>query len=369
MKLSSYKIFSISGIDLELHWSFILFILAFLLLDPSFLIILIVIFTFVTLHEFSHSLVAKHYDISVKKILLLPIGGMAQIDTTDMAPWTEIKMSIAGPAFNFAVVGLIFIISSIVGYPLWGWVGEFVSDPTAFSLPIVQLLIFYSFYANLILGAFNLLFPAFPLDGGRVLRASLALRIPYMKATEIAKYVSYMLAGFLFLIGLTGLMLGEGGIWIMIIAVFIGIGASGEYRSLIIHSSLSKINVDHILSRSYPEIYAEETISEGVSKVISSSRSNGIILNDEIGVINLNKLKKIDKEKWSTLPISEVKEEVTVFNKDSSPEDIYRYMTSSGVNPVPVKDDGEIKGVIYLSDIQRVINLIRMVGGIYEAED
>ncbi len=368
MNLSSYKIFSIFGIDVELHWSFILFMIAFLFIDPSFSLVIMIIFIFVTLHEVSHSLVSRSHDVEVKKILLLPIGGMAMMDTTDMDPWTEIKMALAGPALNFVAAALLFVLISLAGFPILEWFSSFWADPE-FSLPLAEMLVFYAFYANIALGTFNLLVPAFPLDGGRVFRGLLAMKYPYLRATNIAKYVSYSISIGLFSLGALALFSGAGGMWIMIIALFIALGAAGEYRGLVTHTSLSRIDLKTLISQNYPTLYPEETVEEAVDRVMISHRSNGLIVDGEPGVIDISKLKKLDKDKWSNTQISEIKKPVKSFEINEDAEKIFKYIQSTGLNPVPIVEKGELIGTVYMSDIQRVMEMMKQVGGINEPGD
>lgn len=365
MNLSSYKIFSIFGINVELHWSFILFLLAFLIISPSFFIVLAIIFLFVTLHEVCHSIVSLRHDVEVKKILLLPIGGMAMMDTTDLDPWTEIKMSVAGPAFNFAAAGTFFLLGTSLGFPLMEWASNFLADPE-FSLPLFKTIVFYAFYANLALGTFNLVLPAFPLDGGRVFRALLAFKYPYLKATEIAKYVSYFVSASLFFVGLIGMFTGFGGLWIMIIAVFIGLGASGEYKGLVVHTSLSKVDLEDLITRDYPLLDPEETLDVAVNKIMNSHRSNGIIKSEKLGIIDTERLKKTERKNWGKIPVKDLKKDVKTFKMKDSPEDIFKYINNSNNNPIPVVKGQELEGAIYYSDIQEMMKIIKEVGGLYE---
>lgn len=357
------------GIDVELHWSFILFILALLVLDFAFFLILSVIFIFVTIHEFCHSIVALRNGIKVKKILIIPIGGMAQMDMGDLKPWTEFKMAIAGPLFNFAAAGVFFALSALLGIPLVEWVSQFLSAPAEFSLPLLDSLVFYSFYANMVLGIFNLFFPAFPLDGGRVFRSLLAMKYPYLKATQIAKYVSYVMATLLFLIGFSSFFFGSGGgIWIMAISIFIGLGAAGEYKALVVNRVISKLEVDKVISSHYPLLDPNESIKKSLDKLISFHRSNGVIIGDELSVIDLDKMSKIKREKWGEVPVGVVSTPVRSFNENADMEKIFKYASSEGVELVPVvkKEEGKkiIKGVIYLDDLERVIQVARKAGGI-----
>lgn len=316
--------------------SFILFILAFLVIDPAFLIILTVIFAFVTIHEVSHSVVSMKHDINVKRILLLPIGGMAMMDTTDMSPWTEIKMAIAGPITNFVAAGVFLLIGTALGLPLFEWVSAFLSNPESFNLSLANILVFYSFYANLILGTFNLLIPAFPLDGGRIFRALLAMKYPYIRATEIAKMVSYIISAMLFLLGVLSLTAGGGGLWIMVIAVFIAFGATGEYKGLVVHSSLAKIDTNEVMSREFPAANSGESIRQAVNRAVMFKKRNVIVVDEEVKIIDMDKLKKIDKDKWIETPVKEVMDNVRPFTLESSPEDIFKYMNNTGKNLVPI---------------------------------
>ncbi len=363
MELSSYKIFSVFGIDVELHWSFLLFIFAILLLDPMFFMILVILFVFVTAHEICHSLVSLRNDVEVNKIVLLPIGGVAMMDTTDMSPWLEFKMAIAGPAFNFTMAGFFFVLSYFAGFPLIEWLSVFISDPETFSLSIIHLLVFYSFYANLILGIFNLFVPAFPLDGGRVFRALLAFRYPYLKATKMAKYLGYLIASFLFLIGLTGMLTGAGGgLWIMIIAAFIGLGASSEYKGLVTRTILSQMKVKDVLTMAFPAANEEETIERAMERTVSMQRTNLLILNGEPHIADTEKIKKIDREKWPTTKVKEVKKPVKKFTKNDKLEDIHRYMLEKGVQTVPIMKRGMVLGVIYYSDMNKMVKIAKETG-------
>lgn len=147
--------------------------------------VLLAMFTCVLLHEFGHSFTAMAFGIGVRRILLMPIGGMAEFETIPRQPRSELLITLAGPAVNFVIAGALYL---AVGMPE-DWVffdPSFEVSPTGFA----QLLIRW----NLLMGLFNLL-PAFPMDGGRILRALLASRLPYLRATYLAAMVGKILAG------------------------------------------------------------------------------------------------------------------------------------------------------------------------------
>jgi Zn-dependent protease len=167
----SINLFRIRGIQLAVHWSFML-LLAYAAYDGwqdggwdqllwSVALLLAVFFCLV-LHEFGHSLTAIYFGVGVRRILVMPIGGMAEFDSIPRQPSRELLITLAGPAVNFAIAAVL--------WPIVGWPGD---DYPATAAGFGQMLL----VANLIMGCFNLL-PVFPMDGGRILRALLATRLP-----------------------------------------------------------------------------------------------------------------------------------------------------------------------------------------------
>jgi len=203
------------GIRIRVHPTFIWLLLIFLAFGGwSSVFLTLVVFAFVVLHELSHSMVARAYGIHVQDITLLPIGGVARFGSMPEHPGTEFAISIAGPALNFAVVGLVYAVRSLAG----PWL----------SAPAVDLLNMV-FYVNLVLGTFNLL-PAFPMDGGRLLRAFLATGRGYLRATQIAVLVGRAIAVGMVAISFATMFMPEVGWnwWLLIIAAFIWVSGKQE---------------------------------------------------------------------------------------------------------------------------------------------
>jgi Zn-dependent protease len=185
------NLFRIAGIRLAVHNSFLL-LLAYVAWQGAkegglfgaleAIVLVLAFFVCVVLHELGHSAAAMRFGVRVPRILLMPIGGMAEFDSIPRQPSKEIAIALAGPAVNFAIIAL-----------LWGFVrfpSSWENDP---AWEGVNGFLMQLFLANLLMGTFNLL-PAFPMDGGRVLRALLAIRLPYLKATFIASLVGKVLA-------------------------------------------------------------------------------------------------------------------------------------------------------------------------------
>lgn len=190
----SIKIGNVFGIPVRLHWMFLLLVYAYAILDDAPLMVtlmwIVALFGAVFLHELGHSLVARHFGIRVLDITLWPLGGMARLSEMPENSRVEGLVAIAGPAVNFvlALVALLVIpVTSVLGLPNGTWAAQ----------------IFVGI--NLVMGVFNLI-PAFPLDGGRILRAWFARSSDWLSATERAVRVGRFFAGVMFFASI-GLMI------------------------------------------------------------------------------------------------------------------------------------------------------------------
>lgn len=188
----SINLFQVFGIQLAVHASFLLLLVYWGyegwleggLLGMAWSVGLIVLFfVCVILHELGHSLTARRFGVKVPRILLLPIGGMAEFDRIPRKPTQELLITIAGPAVNFLLVALLL--------PL-AWRGLFATEDRSYYS--VSGLLDQLWYANLIMGVFNLV-PVFPMDGGRIFRALLATKLSYLRATWWAVMIGRVLAG------------------------------------------------------------------------------------------------------------------------------------------------------------------------------
>jgi Zn-dependent protease len=187
----SLNLFRIRGIQLAVHFSFVLF-LAYYAYEgwqdgglPGLVAevcMTLAFFTCVILHELGHSFTAMHYGIGVRRILLMPIGGMAEFDSIPRQPSRELLITLAGPAVNFAIAALLWGLFSL---PINWMVNRYTAEAAEIGLFLLK--------GNLLMGCFNLL-PVFPMDGGRIFRALLAIRLPYLRATYWAATVGKVLA-------------------------------------------------------------------------------------------------------------------------------------------------------------------------------
>lgn len=219
----SINLFRVFGIQLAVHASFVLLLLYSAVqgwqdgewIGVALHVALTVAFFFcVILHELGHSLTARRYGIRVPRILLLPIGGMAEMESIPRQPSQELLITIAGPAVNFAIVLLLWV---TVGLPSGlPWNPEFEKSFEG----IGQLLLYW----NGVMGLFNLV-PVFPMDGGRILRSLLATQLPYLRATWWAVMVARVLA-----VGFIAWALYAGNVMLAVLFTFILFAGNAEYR-------------------------------------------------------------------------------------------------------------------------------------------
>lgn len=220
------KIFNIFGISIYIHLTFLILPVLFFIYDGFKGVFLVLfVFTCVTLHELFHSLTAKKFGVRVKNITLFPIGGVASMGSVPEKPTQELLISLAGPAFNI-------IFSVVLFFPLYNILGpQVLFHPSMQTWPHT---IAYAFWVNPSLALFNLL-PAFPMDGGRILRAFLSQRLGLRKATQIAVGIGHFFALVFAVIGIS-----SGRYMLLIIAIFIYLAASSEGMQIEFREALLK---------------------------------------------------------------------------------------------------------------------------------
>ena len=227
----SLKLGKLAGIDVYAHGTFLL-LLAWLAgsslvrgaglratLESTGLIV--AVFAVVVLHELGHALAARRFGIRTRDILLLPFGGIASLERIPDKPWQELVVAAAGPAVNVGLAAIFFSLAALAGEPLGA------SAPgLEGTAPLASLA-----WVNVSLAAFNVL-PAFPMDGGRVLRGLLGLRLPIERATEIAARVGQVMA---ILFAMVGVLASP---MLLFIALFVWLGAKQELDMVLLKALL-----------------------------------------------------------------------------------------------------------------------------------
>lgn len=260
----SIPLFPVFGIKLELHLTFLLLLgwaglVGYRIqgIHTAIWAVAVVIggFTCVVLHELGHSLTARHFGIHTHRILLLPIGGMAQLSEIPKEPRRELAITIAGPAVNFALVLLLGALLYL-GYARMD-VATFTGELQQFTFSVggfLRLMLFY----NLAMGLFNCL-PVFPMDGGRILRSLLAFRLPYLRATQIAIWVGRPLA---ITCLLAALWFGH---WLLVVLfLFIFMLGELEWRFVRLAERQSPLAVGNLAAQHFTRLPAEASLQQAV---------------------------------------------------------------------------------------------------------
>jgi Zn-dependent protease len=222
----SWRIGRLAGIALYVHATFLLLLawVAFrewtygMVAVAAALVYIVALFAIVVLHELGHALTARRYGIRTRDIILLPIGGVARLERMPRDPRQELLVALAGPAVNVAIAIVLYALLRLTGAPPAAdlYTVDLVSSTRAFVYQLVVV--------NIMLAVFNLI-PAFPMDGGRVLRALLAMRMSsYVRATAIAARVGRVLA---VVLGFVGVYKFQNPFWVLI-ALFVWMGAGSE---------------------------------------------------------------------------------------------------------------------------------------------
>lgn len=263
----SLRLGRFSGIDVRMHITFLLLIgwlaLIYWRQGQSIaaalagVIFILAIFLCVVLHEFGHALAARRYGIRTRDIILLPIGGVARLEKMPTNPLHELWVSLAGPAVNVAIAAILFVWLKFTAS------FESVQLMTVTTGPFIERLL----AVNLFMIAFNMI-PAFPMDGGRVLRAFLAMRSSHGRATQIAASIGQGIAVFF---GVIGLFYNP---FLLLIAVFIWFGASQEARSAQIQNAVDGIPVKQVMLTDFKTLDKNDSLEKAVELTLAGSQKD-----------------------------------------------------------------------------------------------
>lgn len=248
------------------------------------------LFAIIVLHELGHAFAARRYGIRTLDITLLPIGGVARLERMPSEPRAELLVAVAGPAVNVVLAGLLAGVAVLADLPL----GRFdtSADP---QLPIVARL----FWINVALVVFNSI-PAFPMDGGRVLRAALAMRFDHERATRIAAGLGQAVA---FVLGFVGLF---GSPMLVFVALFVWLGAAGELAGEELHAAMAGLSVGDAMTVRFEALAPDDRLATAAARVVDASQTSfPIISNDTlVGVLGHDALIRGLAEAGGDAPIA-----------------------------------------------------------------
>jgi Zn-dependent protease len=367
---SSFKIGRIFGIEIGVHWSWI-FIL--LLITWSFaggileqyypewpearrwavgVLIAIIFFASILLHELSHSLVAKARGIPVSGITLFVFGGVSNLGREAQSAGEEFQIAIVGPLTSLAVGALFAILWAVLRGPA----------------PEAAAIAGYLAFINGVIAAFNML-PGFPLDGGRVFRSIVwARNRNLLRATRIASRTGEVVAYALMGAGAIQFFFNPvGGVWMFLIGLFLRNASTQSYEQMVLQQTLQGVSAGEVARTDYTGISPEMTVAQVVGDLMLAGRGRcfPVLAGQELlGLFTLTDAQRLDRAQW---PATSVYRAMTPFEKlhtVQAHEDVLRLlqmMGESDVNQVPVVDRRLLVGIVTRGDILRLIQVRRDV--------
>jgi Zn-dependent protease/CBS domain-containing protein len=361
-KNASLKLFSVRGIDIRLHYTFPLILIWAALQFGVFIgggvsgavfgvIAISLLFVLVTLHELGHSFAALHFNVPVERIVLSPIGGVAQLRRMPEEPKQEFIIAIAGPAVNFAI-------ALILGVFVLGFGIDLVNPFATLGSFSLMALFSYLFISNIFLALFNLI-PAFPMDGGRVLRALLAMRLEYVQATKIAATIG---RAFAILLGLYGFI--GGGIFMMIIAFFLYTMAGQEAAAVQVSRALRGYTVQQAYNSSVHRLHPSHTLQHAANMMLYSGQDTLPVTQDGrfVGIIAQPQVMEMLQTNGPNILVGHVmKRDVAPVSLQSEITAVQQRFLEEEVNALPVVGHGEfLLGLItrrHIAELYRMLSL------------
>ncbi|WP_413868640.1 site-2 protease family protein [Albidovulum sp.] len=308
------------------------------------------------LHELAHSLVARHFGLRIGGITLFVFGGVAELDEEPANARSEFWIAIAGPVMSLVLAGLCWLATAMLQE----------ADLSAAGQAVLE----YLALINLVLAVFNLL-PAFPLDGGRILRAALWQRSGDMLgATRSASTVSEILAYAMMTLGLVGLFSGNtaSGLWQVLIGMFLLSAARGTFRQLVINTALGGRTVEAMMTRTVIAASPEDSLADVVDRLmLPNARSFVPVAEGEhlLGYVDTALIRRIDRENWDSTHVNDIfiaGDATNTVSPDLPADALLRRIAETGRRKFLVAEDHRLLGVITLSDLLSYLAVLQEIG-------
>jgi Zn-dependent protease len=342
----SWKLARIAGIDVYVHATFFMVVawiglihwneshrVAAVIEGVAFILAL---FACVVAHEFGHALTAARYGIRTKDITLLPIGGLARLERIPEVPIQELWVALAGPAVNVVIAAVLFAWLHASG--AWQAIQGIGVTAGAFAERVMM--------ANVLLAAFNLL-PAFPMDGGRALRALLATRMEYTRATQRAALVGQ---GMAILFGFIGL---QGNPMLVFIALFVWIGAGQEASVVHMKSALAGIPLRRAMLTHFRTLTPASTLGDAVDLLLTGSQQDfPVVVNGRIeGMLTRSDLVKALPQHGRQATVAGSLRQCPTAEASEMLESVFARLQGRDCHTIPVVDHGALIGLVTMDNV------------------
>lgn len=303
----------------------------------------ILLFTSILLHELAHSYMAKRYGVNIESITLFLFGGVSSMEEMPRDPGQEAKMAFAGPLTSLIIGAVCLLIYGNVIAP----------NPSLSGNPI-YLIIWILGAMNIVLAIFNLL-PAFPMDGGRVLRSFYARRMSYVKATQSAAAVGKFFA---ILMAIFGILVGN--LWFPLIALFIYVGASEEERSTQASVTLENVRVKDIMTKDVVSVPSSMNVEDLVHFMFDRKHMGyPVIDGGELrGIVTFTDIQRVPILNRPVTRVSDIMtRDIISVSSDAQASDALKLVTSRNIGRILVIDNGSLVGVLSRTDLVRTLRL------------
>lgn len=349
----SLHIGRIAGVDLYLHWTFALLLagaFAFYLFGGAGLTmalfgvgLIVAVFACVVLHELGHALMARRFDVPTRDITLYPIGGVARLQRIPEHPQQELLVAIAGPAVNVVLAAVLVGVLLATGQSL---------APGRGLLAPAERFLQNLLWINVVLVAFNLL-PAFPMDGGRVLRAFLAMRMDYVRATQIAATVGQ---GMAILFGLVAVLWFNP--FLLFIALFVYLGAQQEAAVTMMRTAIEGLPVRHAMVTQFTSLHPWDTLEEAIRQLLAGSEQDFAVMDGGrvVGVLTRKRLFRALAEGEREARVQHVMEPACrPVEEGEMLDSAFRQMQEQECPLVPVLRNGEVVGLLTRENVGELV--------------
>ncbi len=354
----SWKIAEVAGIGVYVHATFLLLV-GFIVLSHWLegntvagtiigVLFILILFACVVLHEFGHALTARRYGIKTRDITLLPIGGVARLERMPDQPSQELWVALAGPAVNVVISAVLFV--WLVATDTLEPIGSLSVSQGSF---LERLMI-----VNIFLVVFNLI-PAFPMDGGRVLRALLAMRMEYTRATQVAAGLGQ---GIAFVFGFIGFFTNP---LLLFIAFFVWIGAAQEASMVQMKSSLSGIPVRLAMLTDFKTLTVDDPLSKAVELILAGSQTDFPVLNgtETVGVLTKGDLLVALARQGQTARVGDImQKEIQIVEAQEMLEGAFIRLQHCQCRTAPVVEHGRLVGILTMDNVGELVAIQAALG-------
>jgi Zn-dependent protease/CBS domain-containing protein len=365
----SVRVFKIGGIEINFHYSwFVIFALITWSLAVNYLpsqypeqtttfywVVGVTsaasLFLSVLIHEVSHSIVARKGSVGVRRITLHFFGGVAEIEEEARTPEMEFKMAAAGPLSSLTLAVILMAI----------WRFALTSD----LVLGIRATLRYASYINFMLAAFNMI-PAFPMDGGRILRAFLWRRSSnLLSSTKTATQVSQAFSFLLIFLGVSDILLGSmfNGLWLLLIGLFIKRSSEANMNATLMSQALEGVKVGDLMTREVHTVEPGITIQRLVDEYFMRYKHGGFPIVSEgrfLGLVTDHDVRKVGRMRWSRVTVEDImktSEKLVTIRPDDTASDALFLMSKWEVGRLPVIKNDSLVGIITRSDVTRAIKM------------